>query len=100
MLTATQCKMARAALDWGVRELADAAGLNVNTVTRFESGKKANASTRKLIRQALEAAGVRFIDDGVFPPKSIAETPEKTEAAEAEEEERPKPTGRRAKSRE
>lgn len=62
MLTATQCKMARAALSWGVRELADATGLNVNTVTRFESGKKANASTPKLIKQALEAAGLIFID--------------------------------------
>jgi len=62
MLTPTQCKMARIALDWGVRELADATGLNVNTVSRFESGKKANATTPKLIRQAFEAAGVLFID--------------------------------------
>jgi transcriptional regulator with XRE-family HTH domain len=64
MLTATQCKMARAALDWGVRELADAAGINVNTVTRFESGKKANVSTQKLIRQACETAGLVFIAGG------------------------------------
>lgn len=64
MLTATQCKMARAALDWGVRELADEAGVNANTITRFESGKKANVSTRKLIRQAFEAAGLVFIAEG------------------------------------
>jgi transcriptional regulator with XRE-family HTH domain len=70
MLTPTQCKMARAALDWGVRELAVAAGINVNTVTRFESGKKANISTQKLIKQAFEAVGVRFTDDGgIVPPK-------------------------------
>jgi len=70
MLTATQCRMARAALEWGVRELAEAAGINVNTVTRFESGKKSNVSTQKLIRQAFEAAGVRFTDDGgIVPPK-------------------------------
>jgi transcriptional regulator with XRE-family HTH domain len=64
MLTETQCKMARAALSWGVRELADAAGINVNTVTRFESGKKANVSTQKLIRQVFEAAGLIFIAEG------------------------------------
>jgi transcriptional regulator with XRE-family HTH domain len=64
MLTPTQCKMARAALGWGVRELADAACVNVNTVTRFESGKKANVSTRKLIQQAFEAAGLAFIAEG------------------------------------
>ena len=73
MLTATQCKMARAAFDWRVRDLADAAGLNVNTVARFESGKKANASTPKLIRQAFEAVGVEFTDNGgVVPPKEPA----------------------------
>ena len=70
MLTATQCRMARAALEWGVRELAEAAGINVNTVTRFESGKKSNVSTQKLIRQTFETAGVRFTDDGgIVPPK-------------------------------
>ena len=69
MLTATQCRMARAALGWGVRELADAAGINVNTVTRFESGKKANVSTQKLIRQTFEAAGVTFTESGVEPPE-------------------------------
>jgi hypothetical protein len=62
--------MARAALSWGVRELAEAAGVNVNTVTRFEGGSKANLSTQKLIRQAFEAAGVRFTERGVEPPKS------------------------------
>jgi transcriptional regulator with XRE-family HTH domain len=60
--------MARAALFWGVKELAEAAGVNVNTVTRFESGKKANLSTQKLIRQAFESAGVRFTELGVEPP--------------------------------
>jgi transcriptional regulator with XRE-family HTH domain len=30
--------------------LAEAAGISANTVTRFESGKNANASTPRLIR--------------------------------------------------
>ena len=79
MLTPTQCKMARAALDWGVRELAAAADINVNTVTRFESGKKANVSTQKLIKQAFEAVGVQFTnDDGVIPPKKERQQNENT----------------------
>jgi transcriptional regulator with XRE-family HTH domain len=62
--------MARAALDWGVRDLAQAADITANTVARFESGKKSNASTVRLIRQAFEAAGVRFSEDGsVLPPE-------------------------------
>ena len=70
MITATQCKMARAALDWGVRDLAKAADISANTVARFESGKKSNASTIRLIQHAIEKAGVKFIDDGgIVPPK-------------------------------
>jgi len=61
--------MARAALGWGVRDLAAHAHVGTNTVARFESGKPANASTLLLIRQAFEAAGVRFTDGGVEPPK-------------------------------
>jgi transcriptional regulator with XRE-family HTH domain len=73
MLTSTQCRMARAALKWDTRKLAAAAGVNPNTVTRFEGGAKANLSTQKLIRQALEAAGVRFTERGVEPPKENGE---------------------------
>jgi transcriptional regulator with XRE-family HTH domain len=60
----------RAALGWGVRDLAKHAHVGVNTVARFESGKTANASTLLLMRQAFEAAGVRFTEDGgIVPPK-------------------------------
>jgi transcriptional regulator with XRE-family HTH domain len=63
--------MARAALGWGIRTLADKAGVTANTVSRFENGAKANASTMKLIRQTFEAAGVRFTDDGgIVPPEN------------------------------
>jgi transcriptional regulator with XRE-family HTH domain len=70
MITAIQCKMARSALGWGVRELAKRAHLGVATVVRFEGGAKSNASTIALIKQAFEAAGVKFQDDGgIVPPK-------------------------------
>jgi transcriptional regulator with XRE-family HTH domain len=62
--------MARAALNWGVREVAEITGLSANTIVRFEGGKKANVSTQKLIREAFEAAGVRFTQRGVEPPGS------------------------------
>lgn len=71
MLTETQCKMARAALGWGVRDLAEKAGISANTVARFENGHHTpNPATLKVIRLAFEAAGVRFIDRGVEPPEA------------------------------
>ena len=70
MINPTQCKMARAALDWSTRDLAKHAHVGSNTVARFENGKPANTSTVTLIQQAFEAAGVRFTDDGgIVPPK-------------------------------
>jgi transcriptional regulator with XRE-family HTH domain len=61
--------MARAALNWSTRDLAKAAGVSSNTVSRFESGKPAIPATLKTIQQAFEAAGVRFEGSGVFPPE-------------------------------
>ena len=70
MITVIQCKMARSALGWGVRELAKRAHLGVATVVRFESGtSESNASTMALIQQAFETAGVRFTGGGVLPPE-------------------------------
>jgi transcriptional regulator with XRE-family HTH domain len=56
-----QMKMARAALGWGVRELAEKAGVTANTVTRIENGSDAKQSTIASLRVALESAGVEFI---------------------------------------
>lgn len=56
-----QLKMARAAMGWGVRELADRAGVTANTITRIENGADARQSTIDALRTALEAAGVIFV---------------------------------------
>ncbi|MGP4670621.1 helix-turn-helix domain-containing protein [Agrobacterium salinitolerans] len=56
--------MARTALNWGVRELADAAGVSTNTVTRFEKGEELKQRTIDAMRSALEAAGAILIDTG------------------------------------
>jgi transcriptional regulator with XRE-family HTH domain len=55
--------MARAALRWTVRELADKARINHNTVIRFENERHdPNDTTRVMIEQAFEAGGLVFVD--------------------------------------
>ena len=58
-----QCRMARAALGWGVRELAAAAKVSVDTVARFERGEALKERTVEAIQRALEAGGIDFIDE-------------------------------------
>ncbi len=53
--------MARAGIGWGIRELAEAANVSTNTLTRFERGERLYGRTVDAIRAALEAAGVEFI---------------------------------------
>ncbi len=60
-LNAAQCRMARAALQLGVRELASAANVSPTTITRLERGEQLYPRTVSAIRTALEAAGVEFI---------------------------------------
>jgi transcriptional regulator with XRE-family HTH domain len=55
-----QCRMARAALGLGVRELALAAKVSIDTITRFERGDQLKERTIEAIQRALEAAGVEF----------------------------------------
>lgn len=52
--------MARAALGLGVRELAAAARVSIDTVARFERGHELKERTVDAIKLALEAAGVEF----------------------------------------
>jgi transcriptional regulator with XRE-family HTH domain len=59
-MKAIQLRMARAAVGWGVRELAAKAGVTANTVTRIENGADAKQSTIDALQRALEAAGVEF----------------------------------------
>jgi transcriptional regulator with XRE-family HTH domain len=59
-MKAVQLRMARAAVGWGVRELAEKAGVTANTVSRIELGADAKQSTIEAIQRALEAAGIEF----------------------------------------
>ena len=62
ILLPVQCRMARAALGWGVRELAAAAKVSIDTVARFERGDELKERTIEALQRALEAAGIEFID--------------------------------------
>lgn len=73
-LTGMQCKMARAGLNWGVRDLAERARVGGATIVRLERGEgRQHHATLVTIRQVLEAAGVEFIEgDGVRIRKASA----------------------------
>ncbi|MGZ3319338.1 MAG: helix-turn-helix domain-containing protein [Isosphaeraceae bacterium] len=56
--------MARAALNWTVRDLARATGLHRNTITNIEVGRYlGDPATLSLIRTVLTNAGVEFIEE-------------------------------------
>ena len=59
-----QIKMARAALNWSVADLASMSKVSVSTIKRIESEGgfgRATPANLKLIRETLEAAGVEFV---------------------------------------
>lgn len=58
-----QCRMARTALNLGVRDLSKMAGVAVSTIARFERGEELKPATVNVIRAALDAAGVEFIPE-------------------------------------
>ena len=58
-----QSKMARAATGLGIRELAVAANVSADTISRFERGETLHPRTLAAIRTALEATGVEFTND-------------------------------------
>jgi transcriptional regulator with XRE-family HTH domain len=63
-VTSAQVRMARAALNWTVRDLATATGLHRNTITNIEVGRYAgDEKSLEMIEKVLEKAGVEFIDE-------------------------------------
>jgi transcriptional regulator with XRE-family HTH domain len=56
-----QARMARAALEWGIRDLAKAALVSHDTVIRFERGENLKPRTVDAIREAFARHGVEFI---------------------------------------
>jgi hypothetical protein len=62
-MNAAQCRMARAALQLGVRELAEKAKVSPATVVKFEASGELKERTVDAIRAALESAGVIFVEE-------------------------------------
>ena len=63
MITPAQLRMARAGLGWTLIDLGAKAGVNPNTISRYEGGKDVLAGTLRKIEEALQAAGVHFITE-------------------------------------
>ena len=64
MLTGVQIRMARNALRWSVRELADNSDVSTSTITRAETGDGVPTTTRAnllALKSTLEAAGIEFV---------------------------------------
>ena len=63
-VTSAQVRMARAALNWTVRDLAEATKLHRNTITNIETGRYGgDLATLASIETVLKRAGVEFIDE-------------------------------------
>ena len=64
IVTSAQIRMARAALNWTVRDLAEAADLHRNTISNIETGKYAGDQvTLETIASVMRRAGVEFIEE-------------------------------------
>jgi transcriptional regulator with XRE-family HTH domain len=64
MITGGQIRSARAALRWSVQQLADKAGVSIQTIKRFEAVEgvpRSRTQTLLEIKAALEAGGIKFI---------------------------------------
>ncbi|MGG6895799.1 helix-turn-helix transcriptional regulator [Rhizobium sp. BR 315] len=63
MLTPSQCRAARALLDWSQQNLAEYSKIGNATIRNFEGGKSVpQHATLDVLRRCFEAGGVLFID--------------------------------------
>jgi transcriptional regulator with XRE-family HTH domain len=63
MIRPLHLRMARAALGWSLKELAERAGVNMNTISRYEAGSQVMSGTISKIEAVLVREGVMFLDD-------------------------------------
>lgn len=76
-MTKEQCRAARALLGWTLDQLAERSEISKNSISRFESGVHVpRASTIKLLRLALEEAGIEFLSNGDGPGLRLRTPPD------------------------
>jgi len=80
MITPAQCRAARALLGWSQQDLATSAKVGLVTVHQLEAGtSQPRHATVDVVRRALEAAGVEFIDEnGGGPGVRLRKRPQPT----------------------
>lgn len=61
MIQPAHLRMARAGLGWTLKDLADRAKVNLNTVSRYEAGREVLTGTIEKIENVFTKAGVEFI---------------------------------------
>jgi transcriptional regulator with XRE-family HTH domain len=64
MITSAQCRAARGLLGLSQQALADRAGVGIMTIHKLaKDGSQPRRATLEVVRRALEAGGVEFIDE-------------------------------------
>lgn len=63
-INASQCRAARAMLNWSQEMLVEAAGVDMDALAAFEQAHgKVDCELKDRLRAALEKAGISFVDD-------------------------------------
>lgn len=62
ILTAAQCRAARALIEWSAQHLSEVSSVDLLTITDFEGRfRRPDPEIRSLLRKSLEDGGVQFI---------------------------------------
>lgn len=65
MITAAQCRAARALLKWKQEDLANRCEVSVTTIRTFETETTSpHRGTLRILHDTFQAAGIEFIDEG------------------------------------
>ena len=62
-MTPSQCSAARGALRLTLQQLAQAAEVGVNSITRFEKGQAVDRHVIERMKAALTKSGITFLED-------------------------------------
>ena len=64
ILTAAQCRAARAMVEWSAERLSEASAVDLRTIRQFEARfRRPDEKTLRRLRITLEAAGVMFVPE-------------------------------------